>query len=90
MLAARDRINTAEDFIEEAATQSSLSGQPYQIRCGGHDVVTSNQWLRDVLARYRAARSTGRTTPNAWCAWDQHKSGPGPEPQSSFWILMSL
>ena len=54
MLEARDRINTAEDFIEEAATKSSLSGQRYQIRCGGHDVVTSSQWLRDVLARYRA------------------------------------
>ena len=34
-LAARDQINTAEDFIEKAATRSSLSGQPYEVRCGG-------------------------------------------------------
>jgi hypothetical protein len=53
MLAAADRITTAEDFIEKAATKSSLSGRPYQVRCGGGEAVTSNQWLRDVLTRYR-------------------------------------
>ena len=55
MLAAADRISTAEDFIEKAATKSSLSGRPYQVRCGGGEVLTSNQWLRDVLARYRTS-----------------------------------
>jgi len=54
MLAAGDRIQTAEDFIEEAATKSSLSGRPYQVRCGSDQAVTSNQWLRDALERYRA------------------------------------
>ncbi len=53
ILAAADQINTAEDFIDKAATKSSLSGRPYQVRCGGGAAVTSNQWLRDVLARYR-------------------------------------
>jgi Family of unknown function (DUF5329) len=53
MLAGTGQINTAEDFIEKAATKSSLSGRPYQIRCGGGEAVTSNQWLRDVLTRYR-------------------------------------
>lgn len=53
ILATRDRIQTAEDFIQQAATKSSLSGQPYQVRCGGEKVVTTNQWLRDLLARYR-------------------------------------
>lgn len=72
MLAVGTGIQTAEDFIEQAATKSSLSGQPYQVRCGGNDAVTSNQWLRDVLARYRAHPSQGasRTTPGA--------SGTGP------------
>jgi hypothetical protein len=55
MLAAADRINTAEDFIEKAATKSSLSGRPYQVKCRGSEAVTSNQWLRDVLARYRTS-----------------------------------
>jgi Family of unknown function (DUF5329) len=53
MLAAANQINTAEDFIEKGATKSSLSGWPYQVRCGGGGAVTSNQWLRDVLRRYR-------------------------------------
>jgi len=59
VLAAHDRINTAEDFIEKAATKSSLSGRPYEIRCGGGEAVTSSQWLRDVLARYRAYGASG-------------------------------
>jgi hypothetical protein len=53
-LAARDLIRTAEDFIEKAATKSSLSGQPYAIRCTGTAAVQSDRWLRDLLARYRA------------------------------------
>jgi hypothetical protein len=61
MLAARDLINTAEDFIEKAATKSSVSAQPYQVRCSGAEAVTSNQWLRDALARYRA--HTGLAAP---------------------------
>src|ERR1700690_2941288 len=39
-LAASDQIKTAEDFIEKAASISSLSGQPYQIRCGGGAAMT--------------------------------------------------
>jgi Family of unknown function (DUF5329) len=52
-LANRNRINTAEDFIEKAATESSLSGRPYQVRCNDADAQTTSQWLHDVLARYR-------------------------------------
>ena len=54
MLASGDRIHTAEDFIEDVATRSSLSGQPYQVRCGGDKAIATNQWLRDILTRYRA------------------------------------
>ena len=54
ILATADRIETAEDFIAGAATTSSLSGQPYQVRCSGDKAVATNQWLRDLLARYRA------------------------------------
>jgi hypothetical protein len=52
-LAARNLITTTEDFIDRAATGSSLSGRPYEVRCNGGEVVTSRQWLRDELARYR-------------------------------------
>ncbi|MCJ7451103.1 MAG: DUF5329 domain-containing protein, partial [Steroidobacteraceae bacterium] len=34
-LAARGQINSAEDFIEKAATKSSLSGRAYKVRCAG-------------------------------------------------------
>jgi hypothetical protein len=50
---ARNRINTTEDFIEMAATESSFSGQLYEVRCNGGAPVTSNQWLRNELARFR-------------------------------------
>jgi hypothetical protein len=52
-LAARGLLNSTEDFIERAATASSLSGQPYEVRCGGNATVTTNRWLRDELARFR-------------------------------------
>jgi hypothetical protein len=52
-LMTRNLINTTEDFIDWAATESSFSGQPYEVRCNGGATVTSNQWLRDELARFR-------------------------------------
>jgi hypothetical protein len=54
MLAGSGRINSAEDFIDQAATSSSLSGRPYQVRCGGAEPIASSQWLQGVLSRYRA------------------------------------
>ena len=53
-LAARNLINTTEDFIELAGTKSNLSGKPYEARCKGGATVTSKQWLRDELVRIRA------------------------------------
>ncbi|GAC1459024.1 MAG: hypothetical protein PVSMB6_18450 [Steroidobacteraceae bacterium] len=46
-------INSAEDFIEQTATKSSLSGQPYKVRCGGGEPITANQWLHAALAALR-------------------------------------
>lgn len=54
-LAARDRIKTAEDFIEEAATRSSMSGIEYQIQCETAPAVPSNRWLRTALIDYRSS-----------------------------------
>ncbi len=58
-LAAMGRIVTAEDFIEQAATRSSLSGEAYAIRCHTGPALTSDQWLRQALARYRLAAEYG-------------------------------
>jgi hypothetical protein len=60
-LAARKLIGSAEDFIDKAATKSSMSGKPYKIRCGSGEEVESGQWFHQVLVRYRA----GLTAPTS-------------------------
>ena len=54
-LASQGKIVTAKDFIERAASESSFSGSPYQIKCGANAPVLSRVWLSDELARYQAA-----------------------------------
>ena len=51
---AGSRIATAEDFIKYLATGSSMSGQPYHVKCGRSD-APSGEWLSAELARYRTA-----------------------------------
>jgi hypothetical protein len=55
-LVARNLIGGVEDFIDRAASQSSLSGQPYKVRCDDGAVLESSQWFRDALERYRTAK----------------------------------
>jgi len=52
----RNLVSTTEQFIERAASESSFSGKPYQIRCNGGASVTSQQWLTEKLADLRAAQ----------------------------------
>jgi len=51
-LVARNLINTTADFIDLAATKSSLTGLAYKVNCNGV-TITSDQWLRDELSRFR-------------------------------------
>jgi len=53
-LSARGLIKSAEDFIVQAATKSSLSGKAYAIKCGSGPEMTTDQWLSEALARYRS------------------------------------
>jgi hypothetical protein len=55
-LQRRDLVPDVHAFIERAATQSSLSGKPYHVRCGDQPAITSAQWLNGELARYRGAQ----------------------------------
>jgi hypothetical protein len=48
----RSRIRASEDFIRYAASQSSMSGEPYRIQCGQETVLCAD-WLREELGRYR-------------------------------------
>jgi hypothetical protein len=59
-LASRKRIASAEDFIDKAATRSSLSGEDYEVLCGACTTVSTNEWLRAVLARYRVMVARGK------------------------------
>ena len=49
---AGSRISTAEEFIRYLATQSSMSGELYHVKCGKADAL-SGVWLTNELKRYR-------------------------------------
>jgi hypothetical protein len=53
-------VSSAEDFLARAATSSSLSGIPYQVRCDGQPAVESAAWLGSELKRYRATGTDSR------------------------------
>lgn len=56
-LEGKGRINVAEDFIRLGATESSMSGKAYQVRCPDKPVVPSRVWLERKLAALRAPHS---------------------------------
>ncbi|MEP5763373.1 MAG: DUF5329 domain-containing protein [Halieaceae bacterium] len=49
-----NRIDSSERFIELSASQSTMTGKVYMIRCPGQDEQSSQSWLLAELARYRA------------------------------------
>ncbi|MFD0738010.1 DUF5329 family protein [Lysobacter koreensis] len=49
----RHMVASAEQFIERAGSESSLSGRAYQVRCPGRPPVASAAWLRAKLAEIR-------------------------------------
>jgi hypothetical protein len=46
-------LSTAEAFIDDAASQSSMSGKPYQVRCPGQAAQPSSVWLKRTLEELR-------------------------------------
>ena len=50
---ARRRVKTAEDFIRLAASQSSMTGRPYLVRCADEPEATSRDWLLERLLGFR-------------------------------------
>ena len=48
-------IRSTEQFIDVAATKSSVSGAPYQVQCGSAAAVPSGPWLKGELKGLRAA-----------------------------------
>lgn len=50
----RDEIDSADTFIDRAASRSQLSGRAYQVSCPGAALLPARDWLRHALASYRA------------------------------------
>ncbi|MHB8916067.1 MAG: YfeK family protein [Thiobacillus sp.] len=55
-LEERSAVANTEQFIQRAATKSSMSGKPYQVRCGSETPVPSSQWLHSELQTLRGAK----------------------------------
>jgi hypothetical protein len=55
-------LGSAEDFITGAGTESSRSGQPYQVQCGQEEPVPSAVWLQAELRRLRSGISSNAGT----------------------------
>lgn len=52
-LLGKGLLSSTESFITMAATKSSLSGTPYQVRCGKADAIESAAWFTNELVNYR-------------------------------------
>jgi hypothetical protein len=51
-LEGKNLVNSAEDFIDLAATKSSMSGRAYEVRCP-QGVEPASTWLKRELQRQR-------------------------------------
>jgi hypothetical protein len=56
-LLGRGALHTAEDFIDEAATKSSLSGESYAVKCSNDSPLPSATWLKARLQERRTLRT---------------------------------
>jgi Family of unknown function (DUF5329) len=52
-LLEKNLVSSAETFIDRAASESSISGKPYQVKCNGSEPVESASWFKAELANYR-------------------------------------
>lgn len=58
----KGKINTPEEFIELCATKSLMSGKPYFVRCENNTEISSADWLKAELDRYRSKISQAKPT----------------------------
>lgn len=55
-LEGKNLVKTTEDFINLAASASSMSGESYLVRCGASPAVESKAWLQEQLGAIRRSR----------------------------------
>lgn len=49
----REDIKSSEEFIEYAATKSTMSGKYYMVTCPGKEAVPTKDWLLTELKKFR-------------------------------------
>lgn len=59
-LAQKDLLTTTESFIEKAATESSVSGKPYKVKCDDTAETPSSAWFDKELKLYRQKSDLAR------------------------------
>jgi hypothetical protein len=52
----KNLVSSSEDFIARAASESSMSGKPYLVKCGNAAPMESAMWFRRELIVYRQSR----------------------------------
>lgn len=57
-LTRRGFVDSAEQFIERAASKSSMSGNTYLVQCPGTPPQPSAAWFSDELMRFRRQEGT--------------------------------
>jgi len=53
-------INSTEQFIDQAASESSMSGKSYMVKCGESEPIKSSVWFKRELTRFREKTSSNR------------------------------
>jgi hypothetical protein len=46
-------INSTEQFIDRTASESSMSGKPYVVKCDQSEPIKSSVWFKRELTRFR-------------------------------------
>ena len=58
-LLKKNMVDTSEQFIQRAASQSSLSGRAYRVKCAGKEQDAA-AWFGEQLQRLRTAATVPR------------------------------
>ena len=54
--AVRSKLSTADQFVDRIASESSMTGEAYKVRCGSRE-LTSKAWLHGELTTYRKSQN---------------------------------
>jgi len=53
-------INSTEQFIDQAASKSSMSGKSYMVKCGKSEPIKSSVWFKRELSNFREKDNSNR------------------------------